>query len=187
MEGLGVVMKSAVLVIDIVNDFVSGIFGSENSVAVSGKIATFLKKLEGKAEIVFTLDTHIPNDPEFKVWGEHCIMGTWGCQQVDSLKNILGYRITKRHFDAFHDTDLDGYLRALGIGTLYVFGISTDICVQHTVAGAFYRYYELNVISDLCGAISPDRHLEAISSMKRNYGARLLTSAEALEELKHGI
>ncbi len=60
MEGLGVGMKSAVLVIDIVNDFVSGIFGSENSVAVSGKIATFLKKLEGKAEIVFTLDTPSP-------------------------------------------------------------------------------------------------------------------------------
>ncbi len=183
MEGIGVHMKSAVLVVDIVNDFVSGIFGSENSVAVSARIATFLKKLEGKAEIIFTLDTHIPNDPEFKVWGEHCIIGTWGCQQVDSLKNIRGYRITKRHFDAFHETDLDGYLRALGIGRLYVFGISTDICVQHTVAGAFYRYYDLNVISDLCGAISPDTNLEAISFMKRNYGARILTSVEALEEL----
>ena len=31
-------MKSAVLVVDIVNDFVSGIFGSENSVAVSAKV-----------------------------------------------------------------------------------------------------------------------------------------------------
>lgn len=176
-------MKKAVLVIDIVNDFVSGIFGSNNSVEVSGRIADFLKKIDGRVEVIFTLDTHIPNDPEFKVWGEHCIMGTWGCQQTDSLKSVNGYRITKRHFDAFYETDLDGYLRALGIESLFIFGISTDLCVQHTVAGAFFRYYDLNVISDLCGSISPERNIEAISYMKRNYGARILTSAEALEEI----
>ena len=176
-------MKSALLVVDIVNDFVSGIFGSENSTEVSIRISDFLRLANGKADVIFTLDTHIPNDPEFKVWGEHCLIGTWGSQQVDSLKGVPGYRITKRHFDAFHDTDLDGYLRANGIGSLYIFGISTDICVLHTAAGAFFRYYDINVISDLCGSISPERHLEALAFMKRNYGARILTSKEALEEI----
>ncbi len=176
-------MKQAVLVVDIVNDFVSGIFGSEKSIEVSSRIGSFLRTLENNTEVIFTLDTHIPNDPEFKVWGEHCIMGTWGSQQVDLLKEIPGYRITKRHFDAFHDTDLEGYLRANGIEKLYIFGISTDICVQHTVAGAYFRYYDINVISDLCASMSPERHIEALSFMKRNYGARILTSKEALEEI----
>lgn len=176
-------MKSAVIVVDIVNDFVSGIFASENSIEISTRVADFMRTVGGRKNVIFTLDTHIPNDPEFKVWGEHCIIGTWGSQQIDSLKDIPGYRITKRHFDAFHDTDLDGYLRANGIQRLYIFGISTDLCVQHTVAGAFFRYYEINLISDLCAAISPERHLEALSYMKRNYGARILTSEEALGEL----
>ncbi len=176
-------MKSALIVVDIVNDFVSGILGSEKSTEVSIRIADFLRVVGGKSDVIFTLDTHIPNDPEFKVWGEHCIIGTWGSQQVDSLKELPGYRITKRHFDAFYDTDLDGYLRANGIERLYIFGISTDICVQHTAAGAFFRYYGLNIISDLCSSISPEKHLEALSFMKRNYGARILTSKEALGEI----
>lgn len=176
-------VKNAVIVVDIVNDFVSGIFGSDNSIEVASRIAGFLEALGERAEVIFTLDTHIPDDPEFKVWGEHCLIGTWGSQQVDSLKMFQGYRITKRHFDAFHDTDLDGYLRARGIEKLYIFGISTDLCVQHTVAGAYFRYYGINVISDLCGSISPERHHEAISYMSRNYGARLLSSGKALEEI----
>lgn len=176
-------MKSAVIVVDIVNDFVSGIFGSERSIEVARRVGDFLSSLKNRVETIFTLDTHIPDDPEFKVWGEHCLIDTWGSQQVDALKNTTGYRITKRHFDAFHDTDLDGFLRAREIRRLYIFGISTDICVQHTVAGAFFRYYELNVISDLCSSILPERHHESLSFMARNYGARILTSKQALEEL----
>ncbi len=177
--------KSAVIVVDLVNDFVSGVFGSESAANVSKRIEYFMKSLPGNLTRVFTLDSHIEDDPEFKVWGEHCLMGTWGSKQVDNLEDIEGYRITKRHFDAFYDTDLDGYLRAKSIDKLYILGISTDICVLHTAAGAFFRYYDTSVISDLCAAISPERHLEALSFMERNYGSRILNSKEALEELNN--
>lgn len=176
-------MKSAVIVVDLVNDFVSGKFGSEQAKKVAVRTGNFLDDLNGKVDVVFTLDTHIPDDPEFKVWGEHCLIGTWGSQQVENLVNQKGYRITKRHFDAFFDTDLDGYLRANEIGTLYITGISTDICVLHTTGGAFFRYYNINVISDLCAAITPERHEEALSFMARNYGARIIDSQKALGEI----
>lgn len=177
-------MKSAILVVDLVNDFVTGKFGSEEALNVAARTMEFLGRVGSGVDIIFTLDTHIPDDPEFKVWGEHCVIGTWGSQQVAGLAGIHGYRITKRHYDAFHDTDLDGYLRARGVGRLYISGISTDICVLHTVAGAFYRYYEITVIDDLCAAISAERHLDAISFMERNYGCRFLESRKVLEELK---
>lgn len=176
-------MKSALVVVDLVNDFVTGKFGSDQAVKVAEKTERFLRDLDGKIEVVFTLDTHIPDDPEFKVWGEHCMIGTWGSRQVDNLKDEPGYRITKRHFDAFYDTDLDGYLRARNIDTLYITGISTDICVLHTTGGAFFRYYNIRVISDLCAAITPERHAEAISFMERNYGTRTITMEEALGEI----
>lgn len=176
-------LKSAVVVVDLVNDFVTGKFGSKEASSVAEKTEKFLDELKKQVEVVFTLDTHIPDDPEFKVWGEHCIIGTWGSEQVDNLKDKSGYRITKRHFDAFYDTDLDGYLRAKKIDTLYLTGISTDICVLHTAGGAFFRYYNINVISDLCAAITPERHAEALSFMKRNYGTRIITMDEALGEI----
>lgn len=179
-------MRRAFLVVDLVNDFVSGKFGSGEAQAVAGKIGDFLSSLDSSEIVVFTLDTHIPDDPEFKVWGEHCLIHTWGSQQVDNLKDMPGYRITKRHYDAFYDTDLDGYLRAMGISDLYIFGISTDICVLHTAGGAFFRYYGVKIISDLCAAISPERHQEALSFMERNYGCETRTSAEVLEEIKLG-
>lgn len=177
--------KPAVIVVDLVNDFVTGVFGSDSASRVSVKIENFLNSLSEDITTVFTLDSHIKDDPEFRVWGEHCLIDTWGSKQVDNLSDIEGYRITKRHFDAFYDTDLDGYLRAKSIDTLYILGISTDICVLHTVAGAFFRYYNIGVISDLCAAISPERHLEALSFMERNYGCRILNSKEALEELNN--
>lgn len=177
--------KSAVIVVDIVNDFVSGVFGSEKAMQVSMEIETFLRDLGSDVLKIFTLDTHIPNDPEFKVWGEHCLMDTWGSQQTENLTDIKGYRIAKRHFDAFHDTDLDGYLRANSIDRLYLLGISTDICVLHTAAGAYFRYYDAKVVSDLCAAISPERHNEALSFMERNYGYAVITSDTALEELRN--
>lgn len=174
-------MTRAFLVVDLVNDFVTGEFGSERAERISRRIGEFLKALGKDEIIIFPLDTHIVDDPEFRVWGEHCLTGTWGSQQVDNLKDTPGYRIAKRHYDAFHGTDLDGYLRAVGVDKLYIFGISTDICVQHTVAGAFFRYYGISVISDLCAAISEERHTEAISFMERNYGCEITTSDRVLE------
>lgn len=176
-------MKAAVIVVDLQNDFVTGKFGSEQAVEISKKTEKFLDSLGNKAEVIFTLDNHIPDDPEFKVWGEHCVMGTWGSKQIENLLNKPGYRITERHYDGFYDTDLDGYLRAKGIDTLYITGISTDICVLHTAGGAFSRYYNINVISDLCAAIDPERHSEAISYMERNYGVRTITMEDALGEI----
>ncbi len=168
--------KKAWLVVDLVNDFVKGKFGSDRSVSVAEKTGRVLSEVEGKIDVIFTLDTHIKDDPEFRVWSEHCLIGTEACELHASVSGHEGYRIRKRHFDAFYDTDLDGYLRALGIDVLYMSGISTDICVLHTAAGAFYRGYIPFVIEDLCSAIDDTRHNDAIMAMKRNYGAKIIDS-----------
>ncbi len=173
----------AVIVVDLVNDFVIGRFGSEAAVSVAERTAEFLRWLSGRIPVIFTMDTHIMNDPEFRVWGEHCLAGTDGCELYGSLKHIDGYRVRKRHFDSFYDSDLDGLLRAHNVGEIYVLGISTDICVLHTAAGGFYRNFRLNVIGDLCSSIDPGVHERALEEMKRNYGARVITLEEARKDL----
>ncbi len=177
--------KSAVIVVDLVNDFVSGKFGSERSKIVSKKSADFLDRIAGKLPVIFTMDTHIKNDPEFRIWGEHCLEGTWGSQISPDLEHIAASRIRKRHYDSFYDSDLDGLLRAWDVKTLYIFGISTDICVQHTVAGAFYRNYDVKVIEDLCTSIDQSRHMSALEFIKTNYGAMIMQSEEALNEIRN--
>ncbi|MFG1519446.1 MAG: isochorismatase family cysteine hydrolase [Thermoplasmataceae archaeon] len=175
--------KSAILVVDLVNDFVSGKFGGDASREVSRKSAVFLEKVNGRIPIIFTMDTHIKNDPEFKVWGEHCLEGTWGSELSPDLEHIAGMRVRKRHYDSFYDSDLDGLLRAWDIRTLYIFGISTDICVQHTAGGAFFRNYAIRIISDLCSSIDHSKHRSALEFIKTNYGAMIISSEEALNEI----
>ncbi len=176
--------KSAWIIVDLVNDFVTGKFGSAAALAAAQRTGKVLDKLQGSAEVIFTLDTHIRDDPEFRVWSEHCLMGTDGCELHSSVSGFDGYRIRKRHFDAFYDTDLDGFLRARNIRNLYLSGVSTDICVLHTASGAFYRGYIPAVVSDLSAAIDQTRHQDALLAMQRNYGARVIDSGALLEELR---
>lgn len=180
LEGNG---KPALVVIDIVNDFVTGIFGSARAKDTADRISKQLKRIGKEIPVIFTKDSHIKGDPEFKVWGEHCIDGTEGSQLYPALYEIEGYHIKKRHFDSFYESDLDGLLRALSVSRLYMFGISTDICVQHTVSGAFFRYYDITVVEDLCASIDPTAHKDAIERMKVNYGVRVIDSEQLIKEV----
>jgi len=175
--------KSALVIVDLVNDFVSGVFGNERAQRTAKKTSVFLEKINDSVPVIFTLDTHLENDPEFAVWGRHCVSGTKGCMLVDGLTGLRGNRITKRHFDSFFDSDLDGVLRAYGISHVYLTGISTDICVLHTAAGAFFRNYSVSVISDLCSSIEEENHDTALNNMKKNYGAKIITADVALREI----
>ncbi len=171
------VEKTAIIVVDLVHDFVDGKFGSDHAKEVAGKTREFLLGSKNM-EIVMTRDCHIRDDPEFSVWGEHCLQGTKGSELVPELSGIDSYVVTKRHYDAFYDSDLDGFLRSRRITSLLVCGISTDICVRHTVAGAFFRNYRITVVGDLCASIDPDAHEIALKEMKNIYGASVIMSGE---------
>ncbi len=173
----------AIVAVDLVNDFITGVFGSAGAREVADRAACVLKKVQGKVEMIFTTDSHIREDPEFRIWGEHCVQGTSGAEPYQGLEGIEGIRVRKRHFDSFHDSDLDGLLRARNITDLYILGISTDICVLHTAAGAFYRYYNIIVVEDLCAAIDAKQHERALDDMKRNYGVRVIKSEQLIREV----
>ncbi len=169
--------NSAIIVVDLVHDFVDGKFGSEEAKSVVKRTRDLLSKRR-ELPLIVTRDYHMPNDPEFAIWGEHCLQGTVGSELVPEIAEFESHVITKRHYDAFYDSDLDGYLSAIGANDIYICGISTDICVRHTVAGAFFRNYSISVIEDLCAAIDPNHHAAAIKEMKSLYGVKLVKSGE---------
>jgi len=174
---------SAIVVVDLVNDFVTGVFGNERALRTAVRTGEFLQKVGNRLPLIFTMDTHLENDPEFAVWGRHCVAGTEGSMLFKGLTAFGGQRITKRHFDSFYDSDLDGVLRANRISHIFISGISTDICVLHTAAGAFFRNYDISVISDLCSSIAEENHNIALENMRKNYGARIITVEDAMSEI----
>jgi nicotinamidase-related amidase len=169
-------VKAAVLVIDMINDFVTGKLGSGRA----RKIVPAVKKLVESARskglpIIYVCDSHIPGvDTELSLWGSHAVAGTKGAEIVPELEPRDGdYVLKKRRYSAFFATDLDILLRELDIGRLVLSGLVTDICIQHTAADAFFRGYKVVVVGDCVDAVSEEDNRAALEYMKKVYGAKV--------------
>jgi len=174
-------MKTAVVVIDMINDFVKGVFKSDRA----AKIVLNIKRLLDFARkhgvpIIYATDAHLPNiEPEYEVWGPHALKGSWGAEIIDELKPEKNdYRVLKRKYSAFQGTDLDMLLRELKIDTVILTGVVTDICIQHTAADAFFRGYKVIVPQDCVEAVDAPTQNAAIKFLKKAYGAEITTVNE---------
>jgi nicotinamidase-related amidase len=101
--------------------------------------------------IVFLVDTHAPDDPEFAMYPPHCVEGSGDDEVISELRELAdrGDVVRKRTFSGFHETALDAVLERLAPDLVEVVGVCTDICVLHTVAGLRARGYEVVVYKDL--------------------------------------
>jgi nicotinamidase/pyrazinamidase len=101
--------------------------------------------------VVFLVDTHRPDDPEFEMFPPHCVEGSGEDEVVPELREYAdrGTVVRKRTFSGFRGTELDEVLGRLRPETIEVAGVCTDICVLHTVYDLKVRGYEVLVHKDL--------------------------------------
>jgi nicotinamidase/pyrazinamidase len=133
------------------------------------------------APLVFLVDTHAPDDPEFAMFPPHCVEGSGEDEVVPELQGFAarGTVVRKRTFSGFHGTDLDEVLARIGPEVVEVAGVCTDICVLHTVAGLRLRGYQVTVRQDLVETYdAPGHDAEemsrfALAHMRDVLGARL--------------
>jgi len=178
-------LKTAVIVIDMINDFVTGIFQSDRAAKIIPNIKALLDSArKKKVPIVYATDAHLPNvDPEFSVWGSHAVAGTRGAEIVDELKpDKCDFRVLKRKYSAFQGTDLDQLLRELEVDTVVLTGVVTDICIQHTAADAFFRGYKIIVPKDCVEAVDQRTQEAAIKFLRKAYGPEITTSKELMKK-----
>jgi nicotinamidase-related amidase len=182
-------LKPAILVIDVIQDFVYGRFGSERAASILPRLRGLLDHARSRGvPVVYLTDAHLPEgDAEFEIWGEHAVMESEGAEIVDGLKPGEGdFRILKRHYSCFYATGLDALLRELGLDTVVLTGLVTDICVQHTAADAFFRGYKILVPKDCVEAVSDEAQEGSLGYMERMYGAEITSSEELIGELLLG-
>jgi nicotinamidase-related amidase len=86
--------------------------------------------------------------------------------------------ISKLAYSSFHGTDLDEQLRARGIDTLVMTGLTTDCCVDSTTRDAFHRDFHTFVVSDACASFDPALHIGALTALHLH--TSLLTTTEAV-------
>ncbi len=96
--------------------------------------------------------------------GRLLVRGSEGHDIVPELAPVPGEVVLdKPGKGAFYATDLDMMLRARGITSLVVTGVTTEVCVQTTVREANDRGFESLVLSDCTGSYFPEFHMSALA------------------------
>lgn len=86
--------------------------------------------------------------------------------------------IGKLAYSSFHGTDFELRLRARGIDTLVMTGLTTDCCVDSTTRDAFHRDFHTFVVSDACASFDPALHYGALNALYQH--TSLLVTTEAV-------
>jgi len=174
--------NTALIIIDMLNDFVRDdgalvVPGAASLVPNQVRILNAARKR--KMLVVYLTDSHLPDDPEFRMWPPHAVTGTTGAEVIQELAPQKGDRvIPKRRYSGFFGTDLDLTLREAGVETLILVGVLTDICVMYTSADASALNYRVIVVSDATGSTNARNHEFAIEHMKRVHGVSVVTTDE---------
>jgi nicotinamidase-related amidase len=190
---------TALVIIDMQRDFVEpGGFGETlgNDVSWLQAVVPPLQKVLATARevgltVIHTREGHVPDlsdcppaklnrgEPSLRIGapgpkGRILVRGEYGHDIIDELTPLPGELvIDKPGKGSFHGTSLGAELAELGVTSLIVTGVTTEVCVHTTVREANDRGYECLVLSDCVGSYFPEFQrvgLEMISAQGGIFG-----------------
>ena len=170
--------KYAVLVVDMLNDFVTGALKCDRGLAIVPQTAKLLREArKHDIPVIFCNDAHLKDiDHECKkeFWGPHAIAGTKGAEVIPELELCeKDYVVPKRRYSGFFHTDLDLLLRELGVDTVIMTGLHAHMCVRHTAADAFQLGYTVVVAKDATDSFTEADYNMGIDYLKNTYFAEI--------------
>ncbi|MFF2148181.1 cysteine hydrolase family protein [Kitasatospora sp. NPDC058190] len=146
----------------------------------------FLEEMRGRGHHVFHLQLIIPSDDpneERDEFGRLPVQeGTEGAAIVKEFLAPGDVVMVKSKDSGFYETDLHDQLQALGVDTVLISGMQTQICVQTTAADAFFRGYKVWVPSDCVVSAQPEDKARALEWLE-GYCATVADSGEILRIL----
>jgi len=171
-------IKKALLIIDMLNDFIRkngklyiGDVGGKIILPIQRELERFRKE---KDPVFYICDHHRPDDKEFNLFPPHCLSGTEGADIIEELKPSKDdFIIYKRRYSGFFQTDLDITLREEGISELELVGVCSNICVLYTAASARMLNYKVRVLKDAVASFDQGAHGFALKQMKDILGVEI--------------
>ena len=188
--------RAALLIIDMQRDFLEpGGFGEAlgNDVSHLQAAVAPLREVLAAARrlgmlVIHTREGHRPDlsdapphkvqrgDPSTRIgavgpMGRILIRGEPGHDIIPELYPANGEPvIDKPGKGAFYQTDLELMLKNRSIDTLFVCGVTTEVCVNTTVREANDRGFRCVVLSDCCGSYFPEFHAAGLAMIKAQGG-----------------
>lgn len=97
-----------------------------------------------------------------------CREGTRGAEFIGPTPLSGETVISKPRYSAFFGTPLDAALKARGVDTLVMCGLTTECCVDCTVRDAFHLDYHVFIAADACATYEPDLHTSSLKVLELN-------------------
>lgn len=113
--------------------------------------------------VIFCNDCHEEEDKHFDLWPPHAIKHTKGIMPYGALMDWYDEKkgsdfvifLPKSEYDSFYKTALKELLRSNEIEHVRVAGVCTDICVFHTLYGAYKAGFKTSAAKAECATFTP--------------------------------
>ena len=148
--------------------------------------------------IVASTDAHLSTDAEFNQYPSHCLKGTPGQRKVEGtllpryftipnrtidlprdLDRCPQIILEKQTVDVFTNPNTEALLTLIGRPEIVLYGVVTEICVDHAARGLIRRDFRVHLVEDAVRSLDSDRGM-ATSHLVRQHGGLLLTTSEVL-------
>ena len=184
----------ALLVVDVQQDFLpGGALAVPSGDEVVPVLAACIEKFKRcNLPITASRDWHSPDHCSFRAfggqWPPHCVAGSAGAELDPALHLPTDAKIVDKGqsadrdaYSAFEGTELHAWLRDQGVRRLFIGGLATDYCVQHSARDALRHGYVVILLEDAMRAIDPVAG-ERIVEELRGLNATVIQSGELLDE-----
>jgi len=167
--------KTAMIVVDMQNDFVAPGGGLETPAAraMVPRLVEALKVCRGnRIKVIYTTHVHRRDGSDMGLFDMHppianrtaAVDGTLGIEIYPEVAPAAGEHVIKKHrYSGFFGTDLDIILRGWGVDTVIISGTTTENCCHATARDAMFRNYRVVFLSDATATYDyPDRGFGAM-------------------------
>src|SRR6266404_1760999 len=124
--------------------------------------------------VISTMDAHTEDDPEFRIYPHHCVVGTVGQQKpASTLLNDPARQIIleKQKLDCFSNPTLEPLLRKLNAERYVVYGVVTELCVKYAAFGLLKTGRRVDLVTDAVKSLDEEQAREMFSQFKAAGGS----------------
>lgn len=180
--------ESALIVIDVQNEFVNGLpeeMQAQQVVENAKKVLNSFRK--AGVPIIHFREMHRKSHVDFgrELDGTeevHAVEGTKAADYYRGMEPLeKEYQIVKRRYSGFFATDLNILLQGLKVKRLYMIGLLTDVCVHYTCADAHQYDYYIKVIKEAVGGSSLEAHNAALNAIQYLQSDSVISMKEVCE------
>ena len=186
--------NTALVVVDMLYDFIDGSLACENAEQAVAETLKFIDKMTASADgqaneildtypIIFIRDHHPADHSSFAeqggIWPAHCVAGTRGGEihsdlapyAVEELTFDKGCNRAVEQYSGFDGVNAAGQslgevLGLLDAEELYVCGIATEYCVRNTVEDLVKAGHKVTVLKDCLAWVDKAGHEQTLKELE---------------------